>query len=546
MQETLSQISQQITEYWNKFDRSQKIRLILIVFFIVLTLGIAIYVTTRPKMVRLFNEELTNAQAAEIKEVLDGAGIYNTTNQEGTVIQVKKKDYAKAKMTLASEQIPDNGFTFKDALENGMGTTETEKRAKLKEAKQQELEADISGIEGVNKAEVHLVIPNDDNFFLPSTREARASVKLDLKAPLTNKQIMGIAHYVAGSVENLDVKNVRVIDNKGNILYLGNEESAGMNMDEQQDRKYAAEKDIESKIISILGPLFDDVRVTPNLVLNFDQYKEKQELVSSPIEGENRGIISYENTASRKTSSGTEGEEPGLAANDNEVPAYEMGDQNNYQAKEDQKEIKYELDKKYTELEKSIGTIVPEQSYLSVVVLRDKIYDQEKKEKEERTGREDELQENETWEEYKYRIKSRAAMIDINNEYPELENLVAKAAGISVENLEIVGYEVPVFIDKELQKRPYSEYIMLGILFVLIGLLVFALIKKTEPHEITEIEPELSVEEMLENAQAKQEEINPIEYNEESEIRKQINKFVDEKPEAVASLLRNWLSEEWE
>ncbi|MBZ4669415.1 MAG: hypothetical protein JG775_2568, partial [Defluviitaleaceae bacterium] len=61
--------------------------------------------------------------------------------------------------------------------------------------------------------------------------------------------------------------------------------------------------------------------------MNFDQYKEKQELVSSPIEGEDRGLISYENTASRKTSSGSEGEEPGLAANDNEIPAYEMGDQ---------------------------------------------------------------------------------------------------------------------------------------------------------------------------------------------------------------------------
>ena len=46
--------------------------------------------------------------------------------------------------------------------------------------------------------------------------------------------------------------------------------------------------------------------------------------------------------------------------------------------------------------------------------------------------------------------------------------------------------------------------------------------------------------------QTKQEDINPIEFNEDSEIRKQIDKFVDEKPEAVASLLRNWLSEEWE
>ena len=128
MQETLSKISEQITEYWNKFNKEQKIRLGLIALFIVLSLGVAIFITTRPKMVRLFNEELTHSQTAEIKEVLDAANIYNQTNEQGTSIEVKKEDYAKAKMELAMEQVPDSGFTFEDALDNSMGTTETEKK----------------------------------------------------------------------------------------------------------------------------------------------------------------------------------------------------------------------------------------------------------------------------------------------------------------------------------------------------------------------------------------------------------------------------------
>ena len=32
----------------------------------------------------------------------------------------------------------------------------------------------------------------------------------------------------------------------------------------------------------------------------------------------------------------------------------------------------------------------------------------------------------------------------------------------------------------------------------------------------------------------------------QSETRKLIDKFVDENPEAAASLLRNWLNEDWE
>ena len=42
-------------------------------------------------------------------------------------------------------------------------------------------------------------------------------------------------------------------------------------------------------------------------------------------------------------------------------------------------------------------------------------------------------------------------------------------------------------------------------------------------------------------------ELEEIELKENLETKRQIDKFVDEKPEAVANLLRNWLSDEdWE
>ena len=42
-------------------------------------------------------------------------------------------------------------------------------------------------------------------------------------------------------------------------------------------------------------------------------------------------------------------------------------------------------------------------------------------------------------------------------------------------------------------------------------------------------------------------ELDEIEVKENLETKRQIDKFVDEKPEAVASLLRNWLADEdWE
>jgi flagellar M-ring protein FliF len=93
---------------------------------------------------------------------------------------------------------------------------------------------------------------------------------------------------------------------------------------------------------------------------------------------------------------------------------------------------------------------------------------------------------------------------------------------------------------------------MLSLLGILILMLSFALIRRQKPIEDEEeVEPELSVEDLLvstqrEEAQEEAERLESIDYAQENEIKLQIEKFINEKPEAVAALLRNWLNaEEW-
>lgn len=70
--------------------------------------------------------------------------------------------------------------------------------------------------------------------------------------------------------------------------------------------------------------------------------------------------------------------------------------------------------------------------------------------------------------------------------------------------------------------------------------------RSTRKEQEAELEPELSVESLLETTKtAEMESLEDIGYTEKSETRILIEKFVDENPEAVASLLRNWLNEEW-
>jgi flagellar M-ring protein FliF len=89
------------------------------------------------------------------------------------------------------------------------------------------------------------------------------------------------------------------------------------------------------------------------------------------------------------------------------------------------------------------------------------------------------------------------------------------------------------------------QIVLAVLIFALLGYVVFRSTRKTADEEL---EPELSVETLLESTQlsAEDEALDDIGYSEKSETRILIEKFVDENPEAVALLLRNWLNDEWE
>jgi flagellar M-ring protein FliF len=122
--------------------------------------------------------------------------------------------------------------------------------------------------------------------------------------------------------------------------------------------------------------------------------------------------------------------------------------------------------------------------------------------------------------------------------------MVSLATGISEDRISISAYEQPVFVPKVEAIRSWTDYLQIVLAVLIVGLLIFVVFKGVGPVEVTELEPELSVEQLLATTKENQS-IEDIEFNEVSEVRRMIEKFVDEKPEAVAQLLRNWLNEDW-
>ncbi|HHT03925.1 MAG TPA: flagellar M-ring protein FliF [Bacteroidales bacterium] len=533
MPETINQMSEQLTEKWNGFEKSHKIKIIVIALIVIAIMAIFVVLFNRPKMVVLMNN-LESKQASGVAGVLDGESIPYQLKNDGSTILVDKKNANKAKLILAREDVPKGRFNFDDALSNTMSTTESEKRMKHLKADENEIANTLELIDSIEHAEVNLVIPNEDNSFLESKQKATAGVILELSNPLTNKQINGVANFVAMSVKNLDKQDINIIDTQGNNLYIGEQAELEGFYSRQQEQKIFAEQDLKNKVADLMSKMYDDVRVSPNLVFNYDQYVETKEKYESPIEDSNKGIVTEDRTSEYSATNNQTGLEPGVVPNAGEIPTYGIGGNETGESKGNSKEAIYAVDKTVSSTTKEVGKIDTNESSIAIHAFRNKTYKQEEIEKR--------LPEGQTWEEFK----------ELNKEQQQLPidemliDSIQKATGL--QNVAIHSFENPVFLDTEVFKMSVQNYIPYILLVLFLLALGFGIYKFTSPKEIVELDPELSVEEMLQSAKELQAPpLDDIAYGEDLEVKRHIDKFVDEEPEAVASLLRNWLADdEWE
>jgi len=147
-----------------------------------------------------------------------------------------------------------------------------------------------------------------------------------------------------------------------------------------------------------------------------------------------------------------------------------------------------------------------------------------------------------TWEEYKA-ANADPVESTVNDTFYDA---IATGTGISKDNIQILGYTRSVFYDSETSSTsPFFVFqIILAVLIA--GLLIFIIIRSMRPVAVEETEPELSVEDMLATTKENRQPVEDIDIQDKSETRVAIEKFVDENPEAVALLLRNWLNDGWE
>lgn len=531
MVEKLKSIPGRILEWWNKFDARRKLIIASSVVVVVVALVILSVVLMQPTMVDLVQCETTK-EASEIKSLLDAQSIESQVSDDGLLIKVKKSDLSAANLALGSNGYPAEEYNLESVFSGGFSSTEADKKKRYTAYLEEKIASDLSSMDVIDSARVTLDVPVEDGTIISKDLDTYASVSLTLNDEIDDDVANSIAKFVATAVGNKDTSSVTILDSTANLIFSGeNVDEGSISASQMISTKDKLESQMKKKVRSaVLDTLqFDAVTVAPNLSISTSN-KTIVDKQYTPAEGQEQGLLDEESSYTSESIGGTGGT-PGTDSNDDTT--YEIQTDGTTSSTVEEYTKKYLPNSTETTTLQGAGEILLDQSSISVVATTYVNYDEETLEKQ------GELK-DQTFDEFMAANDKKVA-VEVDD---ALYDLVATATGIDREKITILAYEIPFFQAKEPSTLPYTTILAIVMIVLILGLLGFIVFKSTRSVVVEEVEPEVSVEEML--ALTNNEELDDIEYDDKSEVRKAIEKFVDENPAAVAQLLRNWLNDDWE
>lgn len=539
MPDKIRELLNNIVEWWKKFTKKQQMILVSSTLVVIIAIAILSVVLTRPKMMII--KMCENAkEASQVQTLLNDAEIYNEVSENGLTFSIKQKDSAAANILLGSNAISTEDSALKEILNGSLSTTEGDKAKLLKEQEEKRLARILESLENVESASVVLDIPENDGTLISSTRESFAEVFLTLDGEMSEEQALGLARMIATGLGNKTTDNISIMDSNLNLLYSGGmgdlTTASGMTAS-QLSYQQKVENKVKGNVKDVLlgTGQYQNVEVGLNLPLNFDKTTTSSKKYGVS-DGRDNGYLQRDQTYDESTVSGG-ANVPGTDAN-GEEGNYMITDGDQTQQNISDSSRDYALDEYLESTEAGIGNILYDEASLAVTLKTYIKYDED-------TLRINGDLEGTTFEEYCAQIESQGSQMQDVDE--RTIDAIAKASGIDAERISVVAYQEPLFIPSEGSGRTFSDYLEIVLAVLIFALLGFVVFMSTRKEKAPELEPELSVETLLQTTKENEEEsLEDIGFKEKSEARVLIEKFVEEKPEAVASLLRNWLNEDWE
>lgn len=509
---------EQSLRLWQTIDKRQRyiiggVALLLFLFI----LGWSYWWGGRPEYIPLYtNMEAKDAGdvAAKLKELKIPYEIGNG----GTAIMVPSKDVYRVRLELASIGLPRGNKGFEIFDQNKFGVTEFQNKVYLLQALQGELSRTIEQLSEVEKARVHIVMP-EDSLYKKNEKPASASIMLKLRpnAQISKEQVKGIVNLVAHSIQGLKPENITVVDSFARVL---NEEEDTLQFGAKANLTFidltkkvqdGLQKSAQSMLEQVLGPGKAAVRV--NVELNFDQRVVDRQTFQPVVD--DRGIIRslQETTETYKGVGAATGGTPGVASN---IPGYVTNSNNNSQSNYDKKEVtrNYEINETKEKVVAAPGSI----KRLTVSVLVDASVGGQQQE--------------------------------------SIAKVVSSAVGLNPTRGDVIAVEVIPFSTETAERHKKEEqsfeqqanqelYLKIGagaiaLLFIVFIIRMFTRRQSEDVQIVTTIEETEPIEEATKPVERQ---LSP-EDKERLQQRETIDRLAKAKPDEVAQLIRAWIGDE--
>ena len=266
---------------------------------------------TTPQMTTQYTL-LSLEDSSSIKD-LERQGVAYELRNEGGIILVPKDKVTRLRMKLAEGGLPKGGgvgyeiFDKSDAL----GTTSFVQNINHLRALEGELARTIRGIDRIQAARVHLVLP-ERPLFSRETPEPSASIVVRVRGALEPQQIRAIRHLVASSVNGLKPQRVSIVDESGQLLADG--ATSDVDQAAGDERRATFEKRLRKQVQDIVSSIVGQGRARVELSADFDYNKITQ--TSDKFDPEGR-VLRSSQTREESSASGSDG---GQVTVNNELP----------------------------------------------------------------------------------------------------------------------------------------------------------------------------------------------------------------------------------
>ena len=357
---------ERLRELWNRYDRRHRYGFIGgLIVLVLLFIGVSFWYGSKPDYVPLYTN-LETKDAGDVVNTLKEEGVsYDLVeDKKGATILVPANQVHDLRLELASAGLPRGNKGFELFDDSKLGVTEFQNKINYLQALQGELTRTIEHLGTVEKARVHIVLP-EDSLYKKNEKPATASILLMLKpeTELTKSEVMGIVNLVSHSVQGLAPENITIIDEQGNILNkneddeLEKEEKKNLRTLNQIEMTKKVRDHIQQNIQTMLDKTLGvgNAFVRVSVELDFDDRAIDRQTFTPVVD--DSGIIRSQQDISESYSG--ESNSPGGAAGiQSNIPGY-VAEESNANAEYERKESirNYEINEENQKIIASPGSI---------------------------------------------------------------------------------------------------------------------------------------------------------------------------------------------